>query len=142
MKIRESLVAALLATTLLAAPGCAKNRKRLTELETQTQEQQQRLNQAEGSRQALQREVENLRTQLRHQQEAHGEELARLAEKKEEESSELLDAQRELAASLRKELGDAKAKLEMTERGLVLTLLDEIFFDPGRRLSKRKACKR
>ena len=136
MKIRESLVAALLAVTLLAAPGCAKNRKRLTELETQTQELQQRLNQVEGSRQALQREVENLRAQLRHLQEAHREELTRLAEKKEEESSELLDAQRELAASLRKELGDAKAKLEMTERGLVLTLLDEIFFDSGKAVIK------
>ena len=114
--------------TLLAAPGCAKNRKRLTELETQTQELQQRLNQAEGSRQALQREVENLRAQLRHQQEA--------LDQKEEESSELLDAQRELAAGLRKELGDARAKLEMTERGLVLTLLDEIFFDSGKAVIK------
>ena len=128
MKIRESLVAALLAVTLLAAPGCAKNRKRLTELETQTQELQQRLNQAEGSRQALQREVENLRAQLRRQQEA--------LDQKEEESSELLDAQRELAESLKKELGDAKAKLEMTERGLVLTLLDEIFFDSGKAVIK------
>ncbi|MDO8730767.1 MAG: OmpA family protein [Candidatus Omnitrophota bacterium] len=138
MKIRNCLVAVLLAMTLIAVPGCAKNRKKLTDLESQVQELQQRLNQAEGSRQALQKEMENLRAQLRRQQEAHQEELDRLAEKKEEESNELLDAQRALADSLRKELGDARAKLQMTERGLVLTLLDEIFFDSGKAVIKEE----
>lgn len=128
----------LTASCLLSFSGCAKNRKKLTDLETQTQELQRRLNEAEGSRQELQRQVESLRAQLRRQQEAHQEDLDRLVDQKEEESNELLDAQRELADSLRKELGDARAKLQMTERGLVLTLLDEIFFDSGKAVIKEE----
>ena len=120
----------LTAFCLLSFSGCAKNRKKLTDLETQTQELQQRLNQAEGSRQELQRQMESLRAQLRRQQEA--------LNQKEEESNDLVNAQRELADSLRKELGDAKAKLEMTDRGLVLTLLDEIFFDSGKAVIKEE----
>ena len=138
MKIQKSLLAVLLAASLITAPGCAGTKKKLTDLESQTQDLQRRLNQAEGSRQALQQEVENLRAQLGRQQEAHRDELDRLADQKEEESNELVDAQRKLADSLRKELGDAKAKLEMTERGLVLTLLDEIFFDSGQAVIKEE----
>jgi len=137
MKIRDCFVAALLAMTV-ALPGCAKNRQKLTDMESQMQELQQRLNQAEGSRQELQRQVESLREQLRRLQEDHQEELDRLAEQKEEESNDLLQAERELAESLKKELGDARAKLQMTERGLVLTLLDEIFFDSGKAVIKEE----
>jgi chemotaxis protein MotB len=94
------------------------------------QDLQRRLTQAEGSRQGLQKELESLRAQLRREQDA--------LEQKEEESNELLDAQRELAKGLKKELGDARAKLELTERGLVLTLLDEIFFDSGKAVIKEE----
>jgi len=123
----------LTALCLLSFSGCAKNRKKLTDLETQTQELQQRLNQAEGSRQELQRQMESLRAQLRRQQDA--------LEQKEDESNELLDAQQALAEGLKKELGDARAKLQMTERGLVLTLLDEIFFDSGKAVIKEEGLK-
>lgn len=60
-------------------------------------------------------------------------------EKKEEELSELEKAKRDLENSLSQELKDYKAKLEMTERGLVLTFLAEIFFDSGKDVIREDA---
>ncbi|MDD5583494.1 MAG: flagellar motor protein MotB [Candidatus Omnitrophica bacterium] len=59
-------------------------------------------------------------------------ELARCSREKEKEVSSLEKAKEELAQSLQKELGDYKAKLQMTERGLVITFLAEVFFDSGK----------
>lgn len=50
----------------------------------------------------------------------------------EEERQRLVAAQRGLEEQLGQELADAQAKLQMTERGLVLTLLDRILFDSGK----------
>jgi chemotaxis protein MotB len=47
------------------------------------------------------------------------------------EFSELEKAKIELENALRKEIKNYKAKLEMTERGLVITFLSEVFFDSG-----------
>jgi chemotaxis protein MotB len=58
--------------------------------------------------------------------------IAQLQKKKDMEISELEQAQRELEESLKKEIGNYKAKLEMTERGLVITFVSEIFFDSGK----------
>jgi chemotaxis protein MotB len=58
--------------------------------------------------------------------------IAQLQKKKDREISELEQAQRELEESLKKEIGNYKAKLEMTERGLVITFVSEIFFDSGK----------
>lgn len=49
-----------------------------------------------------------------------------------EKVTELERARRDLAKAFEKELGEYKAKLEMTERGLVITFLAEVFFDPGK----------
>jgi chemotaxis protein MotB len=49
-----------------------------------------------------------------------------------EKDSELERAKKDLTATLSKELGAYQAKLEMTERGLVITFLAEIFFDSGK----------
>lgn len=51
---------------------------------------------------------------------------------KESQLTDLERAKKDLENSLSKELSDYKAKLEMTERGLVLTFLAEIFFDSGK----------
>jgi len=51
---------------------------------------------------------------------------------KEQKDSELERARKDLSRSLQKELGEYKAKLEMTERGLVVTFLAEIFFSSGK----------
>lgn len=66
----------------------------------------------------LEKEVIKLRNQLEQFQEAKDTELER--------------AKRELARTLEKELSETKAKLEMTERGLVITFLAEVFFDSGK----------
>jgi chemotaxis protein MotB len=47
------------------------------------------------------------------------------------EFAELGKAKLELENALRKEITNYKAKLEMTERGLVITFLSEVFFDSG-----------
>ncbi|MBF0252792.1 MAG: OmpA family protein [Candidatus Omnitrophica bacterium] len=46
--------------------------------------------------------------------------------------SDLEKAKRELEKSLEKEISAYKAKLQMTDRGLVITFLSEILFDPGK----------
>ncbi len=48
------------------------------------------------------------------------------------ENQDLRAAKLELEEALKKEIGDYKAKLEMTERGLVITFLSEVFFDSGK----------
>jgi chemotaxis protein MotB len=58
--------------------------------------------------------------------------IAQLQKTKDREISDLEQAQRELEESLKKEIGNYKAKLEMTERGLVITFVSEIFFDSGK----------
>jgi chemotaxis protein MotB len=59
-------------------------------------------------------------------------ELAKVEVEKDTEVSSLERAKEELAQSLQKELSDYKAKLQMTERGLVITFLAEVFFDSGK----------
>ncbi|MBU2045021.1 MAG: flagellar motor protein MotB [Candidatus Omnitrophica bacterium] len=63
---------------------------------------------------------------------------ARRVDTLERELSELEMAKRELENSLKKEIGNYKAKLEMTERGLVVTFLSEVFFDSGKDLIKEE----
>lgn len=55
-----------------------------------------------------------------------------VAEEKDKELSELEKAKQELEESLKKEIGEYKAKLKMTERGLVITFVSEVFFDSGK----------
>ncbi len=63
---------------------------------------------------------------------------ARKTDKLERELSELEKAKLELENSLKKEIGDYKAKLEMTERGLIVTFLSEVFFDSGKDVVKEE----
>ena len=55
-----------------------------------------------------------------------------IIQQKEKALSELEAAKRDLEQSLKREIGDYKARLEMTERGLVITFLSEVFFDSGK----------
>lgn len=57
---------------------------------------------------------------------------ARLAETQEKQETQLEAVERELSSQLGEELAKYKAKLEMTERGLVLTFLAEVFFKSGK----------
>jgi chemotaxis protein MotB len=55
------------------------------------------------------------------------------------ELSELERAKRELEDRLRKEIGDKEVKVEMSDRGLVITFLAEVLFDSGKDKIKENA---
>lgn len=79
----------------------------------------------------LQEENLSLRNKVMQLQKEKGEQKT-VVQEKEEKLSELEQAKRELEEKLKKEIGEYKAKLSMTERGLVITFLSEIFFDSGK----------
>lgn len=80
----------------------------------------------------LEAENANLRYRLTQLQKEKTKEIERVVGEKGKELSELEQAKRELEESLKKEIGEYKAKLKMTERGLVVTFLSEVFFDSGK----------
>jgi chemotaxis protein MotB len=79
----------------------------------------------------LQAENLSLRNKVLQLQKEKGQQKAEVQEK-EQKLSDLEQAKLELEEKLKKEIGDYKAKLQMTERGLVITFLSEIFFDSGK----------
>ncbi|MFH0790542.1 MAG: flagellar motor protein MotB [Candidatus Omnitrophota bacterium] len=80
----------------------------------------------------LESENADLKYRLTQLQKEKAKEVERIAEEKDKELSELEQAKKELEESLKKEIGEYKAKLKMTERGLVITFLSEVFFDSGK----------
>ncbi|TRZ94461.1 chemotaxis protein MotB [bacterium] len=80
----------------------------------------------------LEAENANLKYRLSQLQKEKIKAVERVAEEKDKELSELEKAKRELEESLKKEIGEYKAKLKMTERGLVITFVSEVFFDSGK----------
>jgi len=80
----------------------------------------------------LEAENANLRYRISQLQKEKVKAVERVAEEKDKELSELEQAKKELEESLKKEIGEYKAKLKMTERGLVITFVSEVFFDSGK----------
>lgn len=80
----------------------------------------------------LEIENQNLRVRIAQLQKDKTKEVERVVKQKDRELSELEKAKLELEDALKKEIGNYKAKLEMTERGLVITFLSEVFFDSGK----------
>jgi chemotaxis protein MotB len=80
----------------------------------------------------LELENANLRNRIAQMEKDKTKEVKKVSEQKDRELSELERAKRELEESLKKEIGEYKAKLQMTERGLVITFVSEIFFDSGK----------
>lgn len=66
-------------------------------------------------------------------------ELERLRQQKESEANQLRDAMEALQRQLQREIGDKQVKLEMAERGLVLTFVAEVLFDSGKAEVKPQA---
>ena len=52
---------------------------------------------------------------------------------------QLLDAKKELEEKLKKEIEEKQIKLEMMNKGLVITFIDEILFDSGKAVIRSKA---
>jgi len=80
----------------------------------------------------LEIENQNLWARIDQLQKEKTKEVEHLVREKDRELSELEKAKLELEDALKKEIGNYKAKLEMTERGLVITFLSEVFFDSGK----------
>ena len=59
-------------------------------------------------------------------------ELGQLRRQKEAENQQLRDAKSLLEQRLQQEIADKQAKLEMTERGLVITFVAEVLYDSGK----------
>lgn len=83
----------------------------------------------EALKSAKDAEIERLRKEKQ-------QEVKKFVETKDRELSDLERAKRDLERKLKDEIGDYRAKLQMTERGLVVTFLSEIFFDPGKDVIK------
>lgn len=134
-------VAALLVMTVgMSGCGMAEKNRRLAVLEEQVNQLKGQLAQAEQSHEAELRRLRDAQArELERLRQEHENAVQQVAEQKTQEADDLVEAQRRLAESLKKELGDAQAKLAMTERGLVLTFLDEIFFDSGKATVKSEA---
>ena len=80
----------------------------------------------------LEKENVNLKNRIAQLEKQKTKEVKQVYEQKDKELSELERAKRELEESLKKEIGEYKAKLQMTERGLVITFISEIFFASGK----------
>jgi len=86
------------------------------------------------SRRADELEIENqnLKNQIAQFQKDKVKEIAHVVKQKDKEFSDFEKAKFELENALKKEIGNYKAKLEISERGLVITFLSEVFFDSGK----------
>jgi chemotaxis protein MotB len=86
------------------------------------------------SRKADELEIENqnLKNKIAQLQKEKVKEIAHVVKQKDKELSELEKAKLELEEALKNEIGNYKAKLEISERGLVITFLSEVFFDSGK----------
>lgn len=80
----------------------------------------------------LEIENHNLRVRIAQLQKEKTKEIEHIAQQKENELSDLEKAKLQLEEALRKEIRNYQAKLEMTERGLVITFLSEVFFGSGK----------
>lgn len=80
----------------------------------------------------LEYENEMLKGQLARMERQRQDDVRRLSREKQKEVSALEQSRDELARQLAGELADYKAKLELSERGLVVTFLQEIIFDSGK----------
>ncbi|MBU1124866.1 MAG: flagellar motor protein MotB [Candidatus Omnitrophica bacterium] len=81
---------------------------------------------------SLEYEVAMLKERLAALQKDKRQEKERIVSEKEKELTELEKAKQDLEKSLQKEVSEYKAKLQLTERGLVITFLSEVFFDSGK----------
>jgi len=68
-------------------------------------------------------------------------ELERLRAQKKQEANQLEETKRLLEQRLRDEIGRNQVKLEMAERGLVLTFVAEVLFDSGKAVLRSEATK-
>lgn len=87
----------------------------------------------------LQKDNEELQAQIDRLIDEKEEQIDSIAQDATQRLSELEQAKLDLERALKKELAKYKTKMEMTDRGLVLTFLAEIFFDSGKDVIREEA---
>lgn len=136
MRIFKYTVIFLLSAILVT--GCATPQQ-VKKLEDEISLLQGKLRDAEIQREE---EIKRLKEGSKASQErlkaSYDSQLKRLELEKRKEETRLKEAKDALAKDLQKELSEYKAKLEMTERGLIITFLAEVFFDSGKDIIRQE----
>lgn len=114
----RKILTAIIVCALAVSFGCASSKKKANAMQGEIDSLKAQLAETEGKLEALRKEKDA--------------EIARLMEEKGSKIRDLEEAREALAKQLEAELADARAKLEITEKGLVITFLSEIFFDSGK----------
>ena len=120
----KKIVVILIALSISVLPGCA-TLKKAGEADSLRMENKDLRAMLEKLRKEKDAQVERLRSQK-------DEEVSKTVEVKDRELQDLQNAMKVLEEQLKKEIGEYKARLQMTERGLVITFLAEVFFDSGK----------
>ncbi len=87
---------------------------------------------ASNNKQNLEYENQVLKGQIDRLQRQYEDNMKRMERNKQREINALEQSRDELARQLAQELADYQAKLELSERGLVITFLQEVLFDSGK----------
>ncbi len=120
-------------------------KKKLKEGEAKRKEEAAKLKADHGAQ--LKKKAENYDAQLKRAMRTHKtevdtikkdktREIKKVEREKDRELDRLKSAKERLAKELKGELAQYQAKLEMSERGLIITFLAEVFFDSGKAVVK------
>ena len=132
MNISKKMLLAVILTTVIAfLSGCATTKSK-SESKDPVQKELYSLKKQIN---ILEKEKDEQKAQIA----ALKEQLAEALKEEQEKTTDLERAKKEFEKKLHKELSEYKAKLEMTEKGLVVTFLAEIFFDSGKAEVKESA---
>ena len=135
--MRKFVVIALLGFFVLSISGCASVSKSTEAdvLKDKVSTLQDSLRECRRDRDG---QAEALR-QCQQDKDSQVDALLKCREEKNVEISSLQQAMNNLEESLKEEIAQKNAKLEMTERGLIVTFLSEVFFDSGKAKIKEDA---
>jgi chemotaxis protein MotB len=138
-KIRFFLIVVILAVFSVLVSGCATPRQ-VKKLEDEITALKGKLQASETHKQEeINRLKESRDSEIARLKERYDSQLNRLELEKRRELDRIKAAKDELTKALQEELSEYKAKLQITERGLVLTFLAEVFFDSGKEVIKKEA---
>ena len=128
---RKLLTGLLISVFLLGVSGCSSirtaARSDIPEIESRAARYQETLKEKETTIAGLLEKIEALKAEIQHLEE--------------NKIPSLLQAKNSLESKLKEELAEYKTKLAMTERGLVVSFLAEVFFDSGKAVIKEEGKK-
>lgn len=141
--LRRAEKVEIMESQVLSMSGTIKDMKKkekeaeqtIGDLKAEIKELSSKLTKKKENIDRLKSENEKLKKQLS----SKNQKIEKVITEKTQELSRLEKAKKELEDSLSKELAEYQAKLEMTEKGLMITFLAEIFFDSGKAVIRKDA---